>query len=447
VTRGRRLLLAAAILALAATGRTQAGGAPALDPAEVRSVRHVLDPRLRRDRAAAAIVKELAGLGPRAAPVFIAMLTGALPATDWEESGLSLEEARACEGGEAALLVEALRALPSAAVARSLTEACAGDSPLDQRLVGLHLVAEVGEGAPAVACWREIGKGIEEIHLRRAYVRAQLESALARCLERSAAAFEPFARGLRDWDAKLYPAIMHACTQANRRQGVEVLAALRGNGRELDLELLDNLSLLAAATRGGLSELELSWVRGFLGDPDPGVRTRALLALGRVCDPASASALVDALGDADEGVAQAALWSLRHVSGLSLGGEAEGWRSWMRAEGRWGDAERARCFQALDSKDPAPAVEALSELARHPLYRHESAAAISGSCERAEPAVQRAACAALQQLDSMVAADALAGLLAAEDEDVRAAAHRALVAISGQKLAPQPELWQAFLGI
>jgi hypothetical protein len=443
VRLARFLIVLASAVCLASIGTAQS--TPGADSPELHSLRRVLDPRRRSEHPQAQLVSEIVGLGPRVAPLLVGLLTGALPGTDWEESGLSLEEARAAQSDEDALLCEALRGLPKASVAHALSDTCGGTATIDRRLVGLHLLAEVGEGAEAVGCWRELGSGIEEIHLRRAYVRAQLESALARCLERSAASFEPLRRGLRDWEARLYPAIVQACADAGRRPGVEVLSSLRGISRELDLELVRELPKLAAATRGGLDELELSWLRGFLDDADPVVRSDALLGLGRACDPCAPARLVDALADSDERVAQAALWSLKQVSGVRLSGNREIWQGWLEGESRWYDSGRAQQLQALESKDPALVVAALQELTRHPLFRHENARAVSVLCASENADVLRAACAALRAFDSMAGADALLTLLGHEDEALRALAHKTLQALTGQTLAPQPELWQALL--
>jgi len=445
VRLSRILIVLASALCLSSIGSAQ--GAPEVDSPDLRSLRRLLEPQRRSEHPQAQLVREIVGLGPRVAPLLVGLLTGALHATDWEQSGLSLEEARAAQSDEDALLCEALRGLPKASVAHALSDACGGTATIDRRLVGLHLLAEVGEGADAVACWRELSRGIEEIHLSRAYVRAQLESALARCLERSAAGFEPLRRGLRDWEARLYPAIVQACADAGRRPGVEVLSRLRGISRELDLVLVSELPKLAAATRGGLDELELSWLRGFLDDEDPVVRSNALLGLGRACDPSAAVRFVDALADSDERVAQAALWSLKQVSGVRLSGSREIWLDWLEGESRWYESERPQQVQALESKDPAVPVAALQELTRHPLYRHENARAVSALCASAgaDADVLRAACAALRAFHSMAGADALLVLLGHEDETLRALAHKALQELSGQTLAPEFELWQALL--
>ncbi len=437
------ILACAGVLALASSGSAQA---PPADSGDVREVRRLLDPRQRSLRSSSELVRDLVACGPRVAPVLVGMLTGALPGADWEESGLTLEESRAAQSDEDALLREALRGLPAAPVARALSQACGGEAALDRRLVGLHLLADVGEGADAVACWHELCRGIDEIHFKRAYVRAQLETALARCLERSPGGFEPLARAARKWDAKLLPAVVHACTQAGRREGVELLSGLRGGGRELDLELLANLPALAQATTGSLDEAQLAWLRGFLGDADPGVRTTAVLALGRVCDPGCAAALIETLGDEDERVGQAALWSLESISHQQLSGSRTGWESWLGSEERWSVGARARCLRALESESAASVVEALQELCTHPLFRHESALSITALLEREEPEVLRAACAALQQLDSMAAAVPLAAVLARPEADVRQAAHAALVAISGRTLPPELSVWQLLLG-
>jgi len=145
-------------------------------------------------------------------------------------------------------------------------------------------------------------------------------------------------------------------------------------------------------------------------------------------------------------MAQAASWSLKRVSHQQLPAERAAWESWHAAESRWSETERAGAIQALESQDAAEVVAALRQLSEHPLYRHENAAAIVRLLEREEPELVLAACAALSQLDSMLAADELVALLARPEEDVRAAAHAALLAISGRQLPAELRAWQQALG-
>lgn len=413
---------------------------------ETIAVRRVLDPRHRGGRANEDLLQELVGIGPRCAPVLVAILTGALPWTDWEDSGLTLEEAGTANSGDDHLLREALRRLPPPAVARAIEEACAGEVPFEQRLVGLHLLAEAGQGREAVACWHSIVTGVEEIHLHRAYVRAQLETALANCLTRSAAGFETLRGKVRSWERRLLPSIVHACVQAKRRQGVDVLFDLHAVDRELDLELLATLPGLAAETVGGLDDLRDGWIAGFLADPDADVRSRAALALGKLRDPGNANRLVDALADSEPSVVQSALWALKQLSGVQILSERADWQSWLDDERRWSNEDRPRSIEGLAAQDPARVVTALRELSQHPLYRHASAAAIAEVREREEPEVLCAACVALRELGTMAGFETLTALLDRPEQDVRDAARATLVALTGQDLPPEAEAWQRLLG-
>ena len=419
---------------------------PSVDSAEARAVQRLLDPRHRAGRATAELVGELVGVGPRSAPVLVAMLIGALPGTDWESSGLTLEDALGNSASDDVLLTEALRGLPPASVAHALADACAGDAPLDRRLVGLHLLAEAGQGREAVACWHAVASGIEEIHLRRAYVRAQLESALARCLARSASSFESLRKDARTWERRLLPSLLHACVLAERRQGVDVLFDLHDTDRELDLELLGLLPGLAANTVGALDELRVGWFAHFLGDEDPNVRSSAALALGKLCDPGSAERLIDALDDSDARVAQSALWALKHMSGVQLSGSREIWGNWIEEERSWSNEKRAQLVELLAAPEPERVVEGLRELSQHPFYRHASAAAIVAVLSRDDPLLLLAACSAAKELDSLATADALTALLDRPEEGVRNAARSALVALTGQDLPAEALAWQRVLG-
>ncbi|MBK7643858.1 MAG: HEAT repeat domain-containing protein [Planctomycetes bacterium] len=422
----RWLPLLATLVALSAIGSAQE------DARESRSVRRLLDPRHRGGRPDAELVQELVGVGARAAPLYVGLLCGTIPPTDWEASGLTRAEAENERAGEAALLSAALLQLPADSVTLALQLQCGGRSELPLRLVGLHLLAEVGRGRGVFPCWLELAGGIEELHLQRAYVRAQLEEALSCGLARSPESFEALAKSTRTLERRLLPAVVNACAQAAQRQGMDVLWNLRGRDRELDLALLERLPELGAASLGALDELQLAWLGSFLADEDPLVRSNALLAFGRVCDPTHAQALCDALADPDGRVVQAALWALKRVSGGQLFVERADWESWLRSEVAWSDAERPLEMQALESPDPARVVEALRELTRHPLYRHESAGAVSRLLVHEDPALLCAACAALEQLGSMAGTQGLDSLLNSADAQVIAAAQRAQRTLTGR---------------
>ncbi len=451
------MILASLLLAtLAAADRPQDGASapqpaapaprasyvpPAADSREVRAAQHLLEPRRRQGRAVEELARELGAIGPQAPAVLVAMLTGDLETTDWESAGLTLAQAGPSASSDREILLAALQLLPEARVARALSEACANDAPLERRLVGLNALGELRSGA-GVATWIELAQGIEPVHLERAFVRAQLDTALSACLAGSGVGFELLQQRLQRLDPALLPTIVRATAQSGHRQGVDLLFGLRGRERELDRGLLDSLSTLARATIGDVGAERSAWMQGFLAEEDARLRLAAVQALGRVRDPLAAPALIRALSDADPAVARSAQAALEALSGLNGVREAGPWEAWLQREEQWAAGARTDALAALRDPDQARAVEAMGEIALHPLFRHESAQALGEALARSEPLVVTSACAVLLQLDSLAAADALVELLAAADPQLRDAAHGALQKLTGRKLPPEVELWR-----
>ena len=415
---------------------------PVPDARLLAAAQRVLDPARRQGRTNEELGRALAALGADVAPVLVAMLVGDAETTDWEAAGLTLAQAGPSASGDRALLLEALRLLPEVRVARALSAACAADAPLDRRLVGLSALAEVGR-ASGVETWLGLAQGIEPIHFERAYIRAQLDGALAHCLEAAGEGFDFLERRLPTLSEPLFGAIVRATAQSGRARGVEFLFRLRGRGAALDLELVVALSTLAAHTLGDVGPERSAWLCEQLGAEDARMRQCAALALGRVADPTSAAALIRALGDAEPAVVNSARTALESLAGLRGPNGVQGWEQWLAEEQRWADGEFPRLRAELQTGGTDHALEAAAALTRHPLYRHESARLIAAELARRDAHFARSATAALALLGSAGAVPALVELLAVDDPELKRVAHEALRLLSGRTLPADADAWRS----
>lgn len=416
--------------------------APVPDARLLAAVQQALEPGRRRNRSPADLARALGALGSEVAPVLVAMLVGDEPTTDWEASGLTLAQAGPDASADRAVLLAALRLLPEARVARALGAACAGDAPLERRLVGLSALAELG-GASTVATWIELVQGIEAPALERDYVRARLDAALSHCLAGSSAGFELLRPRLSQLDEPRLRSVARATALAGRGCGVEFLWLLRGRSPALDREVVAALAALTPRTLGELGPQRCAWLRELLCGADARGREAAAAALGCVADADSAPQLLAALADPEAAVARSARGALEALAGNRGPREERAFETWLAGERAWEQEERPRLLEQLRAEDTARALEAASELARHPLFRHESSRAIAAELARTDADFVQGACAALVALRSAVAVDALVELLAVDDPGLQQYAQEALRALTGRRLPPDADAWRA----
>lgn len=408
-----------------------------------REIGRILSPNQLRGRVHEDVVAELARLGPDAAPALFASLAGTMegPRPDTTEAPDSDDDSSALPEvpREDLILFDALKQLPRGRVVPAVTSA-ALRSGVDVKLVGVRVLGAVG-GAQAVDAWVDILLAIEPLQLQRTYVQAPTEAALVRIFGSEDAAFDALLARLRTAEARILPAIVRALGASGRSRGADALVLLLGRESALDLVVLGQLGRLVESTLGTLSEEQLSWVRPFASDADWRVRREAHAALARVQDVPSYGLFVTALEDDQRLVAQAALWSLRRMSGQDFEQDGKAWSAWFEAELAWHDTEGARWTALLQSAEPARVLEAAGALAAHPVFRHEAARALAPLLERAEPSIAAGIATVLGTLRSPAATPRLVQALASEQETVRSAAWGALKQLTGRDLPLEPQAW------
>jgi hypothetical protein len=385
-----------------------------------------------RERAVAALV----ALGPPVVPALVDVLAGfeppPRPRTEGARSQAGLlDDAAAWQP----LAIAALRWLPEDELLGAVRAKTMGKGvPREQRIAGIRILGGGGT-APAAMLMLESTAEMAEIELARMLVQRPIVDALAAILDRDGSAYGALEERIAELPPRLLPLIAQALAEAGAPRGLELLLGLLQRDRDLDLVLVRSIAELAGKGEVWLEEPRYAYLRRFLDDIEPQMRQAAALALGRVQDLASFEPMIARLEDPDPRVQRAALWSLQAMSGLKLPANPRHWSAWHAAEIDWLERDLARLERRLRSRSSAEVVEAIAELARHRLFRHETAPLVFDSLECADPGIASSACAALEQLRSARAVPALTGALTHKHPAVRAAAASALRALTGKDVA------------
>lgn len=445
-----RRVLAASVLALLAStslGASERRLPPRVlqrtDTPLVRAALEILDPPRLRGQTVEEAAIELGQLGEGAIQSLFAILAGTLDGPPFT-STLEDDPSRGSVPNEDAIVLRALKRMSPSAVASQVALQATGEAGIDVRRVALRVLGEVC-GADGVDAWFAILSEVESVHLTRAYFQGPCEEALGRMLARDPDGFVRVAARTKDARDELFDRIVAGCAASGRPRAVDVLVAALGRDTRRDLGLLRHIGALGSDALGTISEEGLSWVRPYLDDEDPRVRREACVALGRLGDFRAHAALVARLSDADRPTTRAAHWALVALSGRSIERDAQAWSAYFDAEMDWYERTGAGHVAALASDDAHACLAAAGTLVEHPLFRHDSAAAIGALVDRADPVIAAGACAALGALDSRVALDPLLRALARPEEEVSIAAWQSLRRLTDLALPRDPDEWRSVL--
>ena len=186
--------------------------------------------------------------------------------------------------------------------------------------------------------------------------------------------------------------------------------------------------------------------RPFLRSEQANLRRGALRLLGALGDPGSAETFIELLASPSAGERRGAYDALRALSGCSFPAEEGPWRDWLEREESWWDERSEACLEQLESDEPTEVLTAVRELARHGLRRARLGEELARLALRhGEPAIRAEACGALEALRATAKLAELVDALEDPEPMVRARAHRALVAITGDSLPPDARVWSRAL--
>jgi HEAT repeat protein len=409
----------------------------ALNPRARAAVEAVLLPRaVGPEPTLESMVRDLVALKAPAIPVLIAIACGE---EELSEFAIGTKDApvhpRAIELRQQAI-AGALRELPAPQVAASLREWGVG-APLDMALVAAQFLGDCADPT-ALDTLVEIARAIEPIQLRRTYVNATLQTALAKHFARTPLALEQLElRGPDD----AWPVFVHAASASRTTTSARWLAELLGRDRELDLAVVEELGRSAEGGRFALPEEVVERLRDTLPRADDQMRRLAAIALGNAREGQAFDDLVELLDETDPLIALAARHGLAAITGADLGADPGAWLDWRVAQEAWYAEHSAALLEQLADADPARASAAMGELLSRGFFRHEWAHEIGARLFAAEGPLFATACASVAALGSSRAVPWLVEALERVDVHERELARGALRALTGLELPAERAAW------
>lgn len=284
-----------------------------------------------------------------------------------------------------------------------------------------------------------------ERYLAPARLRRAFGDALADVFSRHADRMEPELPWLfRNAHSGLRLEVVHLVENEALLEPIEVLARMLDVHSEFDVLVLQTMHMVALRPTEDGSQVTKRAVRAFLRDDDAACVRLACRTLGALEDVESITDLIHLLDSDDSNQRAAAAYGLSVGTGLQFGENVVRWRSWFERERVWWEERSIERFDELAHGEIGIAMRALREISEHCLDRDELARGVAPALERPERGLVLTAIAFLARLESRAAVPDLIPLLDRRDEDVRRAAWRTLVRLSGQRLAPEVEAWEAY---
>lgn len=276
-------------------------------------------------------------------------------------------------------------------------------------------------------------------------LRTGFSAAMGEILARDAAALAQVRALFSESPPGLASPIVEAVASQRSPAATRVLADLLGRSPGLDPLLLARLAARGRLRERGADNVFES-VRRYLRQRDPALVSAAVLACGQLGDDGAVDALVDLLDHPDQRVRRGVFTALESITTLSFGQEASRWIRWHRQEMRWWEEEAEALLMRIERGRGLEFVRAAREVLEHRLFRDRIAEAFAQGLQRQNGEELLLTCRALEQLGSPLAVSGLVECLERDDPRVRAAAWKALRAITGADLPPEADSWAALAG-
>ena len=447
MNRSVRIRLASAVLLFGTGGASSWAGETKVTPelvgiersAEVRreTAKALLDARDAPNDALPAHAEKLAGIGSEMLDAAVEFLSeGCTPAAEDRPSvrvGAREREflLRSISRIDRARAMERLRtaAKPADAPRRraaviSALGAVGGPEAVD---VMLDLVA-IKAGSPS----KETGRDVA----------VSLEDALARGLDADPATVERVSRRWNGLPADLRRATLRTAALLGTAPAADLVANVIEGDPENSLHALAEVPRIARAASPEAKERLTRFAAEKITDTWYAGRGEAARALGHLRAEGSVPALFDLLAGENDAEREAALWSLRTITGLGFDAHPAAWRFWYEEESSWVRTDGVHAEERLADRDPAVATEWLRKIGTLHLGRERWAVRAAAALRHPLPIVRAAACRTLRDLGSPEVAGRLADALEDSAQEVRDAALEALRALTGIDLPADSIRWR-----
>jgi len=387
-------------------------------------IRPILADAAQQEGSAPAAARRLAALGAAAAPA----LVGALA----DGEALSAEQREALLGGLALLDRSAVRAALETRVSSSAAERRAVLAVLERLGAPDDLPLALRAAFPP----KEGSQRLDE----------DLAAASTAILARHPGGARGLPRLVAAAELQAAAALVRGLGGSGRREALDALAALLDAAPDLEQAVLSEIGRLAALLAPPYAGAALRQVRARLESGDPQVVREAALACGRLLDDAALPRLVELLEDPRPGIAEAALFSLRSITSLSLPADRARWQAWLDAEEEWFDTELGSTLARLGSWNRREVLAGLREVSLRRMRRLELAAEVEPLLHAEDAGVCLAACRALAALGACARLASVIDCLEDEDRALSAEAWLALQSLTGAHLPRDPAVWRTSFG-
>jgi len=262
----------------------------------------------------------------------------------------------------------------------------------------------------------------------------QLVAALAGICAREPAACELALTSARSAEPGATEAIVRGLAEAHSTPAARALARLSLQRPEFSCVAFSALLAEAEHLPRPVDADLLALLRGELAREDHPAAQELLLLAGRLEDDESVPLLLKRLAGARADQGANALWSLRRITGLSLGPDAAAWSQWFKEEQQWWKERAPAVLQLLRGDDLAAQRRALGELGQRYWHRQQVADELVEYLARARSEGARMACGLLGGLGCPSALPALQARLEDENRGVQASARAAVARLTGKKI-------------
>jgi hypothetical protein len=276
-------------------------------------------------------------------------------------------------------------------------------------------------------------------------VEKTLVPAVADILGRVPEAFFATRSSWHGWPTPILEAVLFALGEARDPRALEMLGDVMAFDRDMRELCLSQVRLVGRSAFADVNQRVVDIASSYLDVEQPSLCRTASLALGELQADEAIPELIQLLDHDEHGLSENAHWALRKITGMRFHNDPGMWTVWYREEMRWFQESARDVYAKLGSRVRHEAMAAIREVSRHTLNRHELARELARVLYHPYTDCRVKACEGLVRLGSTDVLPDLVYALGDREERVAAAAHAALVALTGGDRGPDPRDWEGLL--
>ena len=347
---------------------------------------------------------------------------------------------RSVQRAHLSAMTQAIQLLPWEGVRGIIKKRLGPGETLRARLILSRLLAEVAQPSDLSMLGTAVagdGSAIPRESFR------SYGAALSRWIRRDPAAASYFPELVQT----VHPSLLRISIEALRASAPEsVLDGLSGSlgtQSRFDPILLMEIAYESKTARRPAAPGVLAKIRAFVNHPDPSCALEAVSAVGRLDDVGSIEGLIALMKSGGPSMQSRAKEALESLADERLGSDASAWGNWFAAATEWRDLASQDVRSRLRNGPVSQRSQALLELARYRVFRHELDDAVIEALRDDDEGVVVIACAVLGHYATVPCTNALVEALGAESVKVRKGALDALHRCTGERHGELKSDWVA----